>query len=69
MASIFDTIRGRAGSGTGHMKKSAQWYRTQVSKLASNITARQLMRQGKLTSRPSRAKLSLYAYDPKLKGT
>ena len=69
MASIFDTIRGRAGSTTGHMKKSAQWYRTQVSKLASNITARQLMRQGKLTTRPSRGKLSLYAYDPKLKGT
>ena len=69
MASIFDTIKQREGSSTGHMRKSAQWYRAQVSKLASNITARQLMKDGKLTQRPSRGKLSLYAYDPKLKGT
>ena len=48
MASVFDTIKTRAGDTT----KSATWYRTQVNKIASNTTAGQLFRQGKLNSRP-----------------
>jgi len=40
MASVFDTIKQRAGD----TEKSATWYRTQVNKIASNTTAGQLFR-------------------------
>ena len=49
MASVFDTIKQKAGD----TDKSATWYRTQVNKIASGTTAGQLFRQGKLNGRPS----------------
>ena len=65
MASVFDTIKTRAGDTT----KSATWYRTQVNKIASNTTAGQLFRQGKLNSRPSVGRLNLFGYNPKYRKT
>ena len=65
MASVFDTIKTRAGDTT----KSATWYRTQVNKIASNTTAGQLFRQGKLNSRPSVGRLNLFGYNPKFRKT
>jgi len=65
MASVFDTIKNKAGD----TQKSATWYRTQVNKIASNANARQLFRQGKLTGRPSVGRLNLFGYNPKLRRT
>ena len=65
MASVFDTIKTRAGD----TDRSATWYRTQVNKIATNTTARQLFRQGKLNSRPSVGRLNLFGYNPKYRKT
>ncbi len=65
MASVFDTIKNRAGD----VQKSATWYRTQVNKIASGTTARQLFRQNKLNGRPSVGRLNLFGYNPKLRKT
>ena len=65
MASVFDTIKQKAGD----TDKSATWYRTQVNKIASGTTARQLFRQGKLNGRPSVGRLNLFGYNPKLRRT
>ena len=65
MATVFDTIRQKAGD----TEKSATWYRTQVNKIASNANARQLFRQGKLQGRPSVGRLNLFGYNPKLRKT
>jgi len=65
MASVFDTIKQKAGD----TDKSATWYRTQVNKIASGTTAGQLFRQGKLTGRPSVGRLNLFGYNPKLRKT
>ena len=65
MASVFDTIKQRAGDA----QKSATWYRTQVNKIASGTTARQLFRQNKLNGRPSVGRLNLFGYNPKLRKT
>ena len=63
MASVFDTIKQRAGNAD----KSATWYRTQVNKIASGKTAGQLFREGKLQGRPSVGRLNLFGYNPKLR--
>ena len=65
MASVFDTIKNRAGD----VQKSATWYRTQVNKIASGTTAGQLFRAGKLNGRPSVGRLNLFGYNPKLRKT
>tara|TARA_Y100000004_G_scaffold101979_1_gene114378 strand:- start:866 stop:1420 length:555 start_codon:yes stop_codon:yes gene_type:complete len=65
MASVFDTIRLRAGDSN----RSGAWYRQQVNKVATGTTARQLFRQGKLTGRPSVGRLNLFGYNPKLRKT
>ena len=65
MASVFDTIKQKAGD----TDKSATWYRTQVNKIASGTTAGQLFRQGKLNGRPSVGRLNLFGYNPKLRRT
>ena len=65
MASVFDTIKQRAGNAD----KSATWYRTQVNKIASNKTAGQLFRENKLNSRPSVGRLNLFGYNPKFRKT
>ena len=54
MASVFDTIKQRAGDA----EKSATWYRTQVNKIASGTTARQMFRQKKLNGRPRVGRLN-----------
>lgn len=65
MASVFDTIRLRAGDSN----RSGTWYRQQVNKVATGTTARQLFKQGKLTGRPSVGRLNLFGYNPKLRKT
>ena len=65
MASVFDTIKQRAGD----TEKSATWYRTQVNKIASGTNARQLFRQNKLNGRPSVGRLNLFGYNPKFRKT
>ena len=65
MASVFDRIKLRAGS----TDRSGTWYRQQVNKIASNATAGQLFRQGKLTGRPSIGRLNLFGYNPKMRKT
>ena len=65
MASVFDTIKQRAGD----TEKSATWYRTQVNKIASGTNARQLFRQNKLNGRPSVGRLNLFGYNPKYRKT
>ena len=65
MASVFDTIKNRQGDSA----KSATWYRTQVNKIASSTTARQLFRQNKLNGRPSVGRLNLFGYNPKFRKT
>ena len=49
--------------------KSGAWYRKAVSSIASTTSARDLMRSGKLNSRPSQGRLNLFFYDPKFKKT
>ena len=65
MASVFDTLKLKKGD----TDRSGTWYRTQVNKIASGTTARQLFRQGKLTGRPSVGRLNLFGYNPKLRKT
>jgi len=65
MASVFDTIKLKAGD----TDRSATWYRTQVNRIASGTTARQLFRQGKLNGRPSVGRLNLFGYNPKFRKT
>ena len=65
MASVFDTIKMKAGD----TDRSNNWYRGQVSRIASGTTAQQLFRQGKLAKRPSVGRLNLFGYNPKLKKT
>ena len=65
MASVFDTIKQRAGDA----EKTATWYRSQVNKIASGATAGQLFRQGKLNGRPSVGRLNLFGYNPKFRKT
>ena len=56
MASVFDTIKMKAGD----TDRSNNWYRGQVSRIASGTTARELFRQGKLARRPSVGRLNLF---------
>ena len=63
MASIFHSITDR----TQGVRKSNDWYRRQVSTIASKISASKLMAQGKLLGRPSGGRLNMFFYDPKLK--
>ena len=65
MASVFDTIRMKAGD----TDRSGSWYRRQVNNIASGATARQLFRQGKLIGKPSVGRLNLFGYNPKLRKT
>ena len=65
MASVFDTIKMKAGD----TDRSNNWYRGQVSRIASGTTARELFRQGKLARRPSVGRLNLFGYNPKLRKT
>ena len=65
MASVFDTIKMKAGD----TDRSNNWYRGQVSRIASGTTARELFRQGKLARRPSVGRLNLFGYNPKLRRT
>ena len=61
MASVFDTIKMKAGD----TDRSNNWYRGQVNRIASGTTARELFRQGKLARRPSVGRLNLFGYNPK----
>ena len=63
MASILDTLK----DAQGGVKKSADWYRKNVTSLADRVTARRLMNQGKLIGRPSTGRLNMFFYDPKTK--
>ena len=65
MASVFDTIKMKAGD----TDRSNNWYRGQVARIASGTTARELFRQGKLARRPSVGRLNLFGYNPKLRRT
>ena len=65
MASILDPLVDKQGG----VKKSANWYRTNVQSLADRFTARKLMNQGKLNGRPSAGRLNMFFYDPKGKKT
>ena len=65
MASVFDTIKMKAGD----TDRSNNWYRGQVNRIASGTTAQQLFRQGKLARRPSVGRLNLFGYNPKLRKT
>ena len=65
MASVFDTIKMKAGD----TDRSNSWYKSQVSKIASGTTAQELFRQGKLAKRPSVGRLNLFGYNPKLRRT
>tara|TARA_A100000164_G_C21486495_1_gene575941 strand:- start:22 stop:576 length:555 start_codon:yes stop_codon:yes gene_type:complete len=65
MASVFDTIKNKAGDSV----KSANWYRTQVGRIAGRVTANRLIKQGKLQGRPSAGRLNLFGYNPKLRKT
>ena len=64
MASILDTLKDKQGG----VKKSADWYRKNVTSLADRITARRLMNSGKLIARPSQGRLNMFFYEPKTKG-
>ena len=65
MASVFDTIKMKAGD----TDRSNSWYKGQVNRIASGTTARELFRQGKLARRPSVGRLNLFGYNPKLRKT
>jgi hypothetical protein len=65
MPSILDPLVDKQGG----VKKSADWYRKNVSSIADQVTARKLMNQGKLIGRPSVGRLNMFFYDPKLKKT
>ena len=65
MASILDPLVDKQGG----IRKSANWYRSNVASIADRVTARKLMNQGKLIGRPSVGRLNMFFYDPKLKKT
>ena len=65
MASILDPLVDKQGG----VKKSANWYRTNVQSISDKFTARKLMNQGKLIGRPSVGRLNMFFYDPKFKKT
>jgi len=61
MASILDPLVDKQGG----IKKSANWYRTNVQSMADKFTARKLMNQGRLLGLPSGGRLNMFFYDPK----
>jgi len=63
MVSILDPLVDKQGG----IRKSANWYRSNVASIADSVTARKLMNQGKLIGRPSVGRLNMFFYDPKLK--
>ena len=63
MASVFDSIKPQ----TANIRKSANWYRSQVKRLTGGTTARELIRAGKVQGRPSVGRLNLFGYNPKLR--
>ena len=63
MASIFHSITDR----TQGIHKSNDWYRRQVSTIASKISASKLMAEGKLLNSPSSGRLNMFFYNPKTK--
>ena len=63
--SILDPLKDKQGG----IRKSANWYRSNVASIADRVTARKLMNQGKLIGRPSVGRLNMFFYDPKLKKT
>ena len=63
MANILDPLVDKQGG----IRKSAAWYRSNVASIADRVTARKLMSQGKLISRPSAGRLNMFFYDPKTK--
>ena len=63
MANILDPLVDKQGG----IRKSAEWYRSNVASIADRVTARKLMSQGKLIGRPSAGRLNMFFYDPKLK--
>ena len=65
MASVFDNIKPQ----TANTRKSADWYRKQVGRLTGGVTARELIRAGKVQGRPSIGRLNLFGYNPKLRLT
>ena len=65
MANILDPLVDKQGG----IRKSANWYRSNVASIADRVTARKLMNQGKLIGRPSVGRLNMFFYDPKLKKT
>ena len=62
--SLLDPLVTKQG---GNIKSA--WYRKAVQSIASTTSARDLMRSGKLNSRPSQGRLNLFFYDPKFKKT
>jgi len=65
MASILDSLVDKQG---GQMR-SVSWYRNAINNFTGSISARRLMNQGRLTSRPSAGLLNMFFYDPKMKKT
>ena len=63
MANILDPLVDKQGG----IRKSANWYRSNVASIADRVTARKLMNQGKLIGRPSVGRLNMFFYDPKTK--
>ena len=63
MVNILDPLVDKQGG----IRKSANWYRSNVASIADRVTARKLMNQGKLIGRPSVGRLNMFFYDPKLK--
>ena len=61
--SILDPLKDKQGG----IRKSANWYRTNVQSIADRVTARKLMSSGKLNGIPSRGRLNMFFYDPKYK--
>lgn len=61
--SILDPLVDKAGG----VKRSSNWYRKTVTSVADKVTARRLMRNGKLTGRPSLGRLNFFIYDAKTK--
>jgi hypothetical protein len=65
MVSILDKLVDKQG-GT---MRSGTWYQNAISSIADNVTASKLMRDGRLTGRPSIGLLNMFFYDPKYKKT
>ena len=65
MPSILEPLVDKAGG----IQKTAAWYRNAVASIADRVSARRLMRSGKLNGRPSIGRLNMFFYDPKYKKT